>query len=195
MCRVHYARWYRTGRTDRTQRDYNDGRSIFEHAVEKMLGNMTKLKNGCWVYRCKPASNGYSRLVIHRGGDDGAETTYRWLCHRLSYEHFKGPIPEGMLVCHKCDNRRCCNPDHLFLGSYADNLGDMARKDRSLFGERANNVKLTEKQVEEAYRLRNKGLTYREIGERFGVTYGCIHMICAGHNWQRTYRRLRQKRA
>lgn len=187
MCRVHYARWYRTGSVERTQRDYSDGHPIITHAAEKLLASVTKREGGCWLYHGPSRSGGYGDVSICRG-DSG---TFKWLAHRLSYEHFKGPIPEGMLVCHKCDNRGCVNPDHLFLGDHAANSSDMAAKGRSLHGERANNVKLTHKDVLAIYRMRDSGLTYREIGEKFGVTYGCIHMICAGRNWQRSYRQFR----
>lgn len=187
MCRVHYARWYRKGSTERTQRNYDDGRPLLAHAVDKLLAAVTKTKDGCWVYGGPSRSGAYGDVGICRG--DGG--TFRWLAHRLSYEHFKGAIPPKMLVCHKCDNRMCVNPEHLFLGDHAVNSRDMVAKGRSLHGERANNVKLTQRDIVQIYRMRDGGLTYREIGEKFGVTYGCIHMICAGHNWQRSYRRFR----
>lgn len=187
MCRIHYARWYRNGHTRRTQREYDDGRPLVEHAFEKLMTKIVKQLDGCWVFTEAPRSGGYGAVVIHRG-DSGM---YRWPAHRLTYEHFNGPIPKGMLVCHKCDNRLCCNPDHLFIGTAKDNLSDMARKGRSLHGERANNVKLTHDDIVQIYRMRDQRMTYREIGEKFGVTYGCIHMICAGRNWQRVYQRFR----
>jgi len=69
--------------------------------------------------------------------------------HRFSYQHFKGPIPEGMCVCHTCDNPSCVNPDHLFLGTHTDNMRDKMSKGRGghLIGSRHQGSKLTEQQV------------------------------------------------
>ena len=73
------------------------------------------------------------------------------LAHRASYSLFKGDIPDGMNVCHKCDNPQCTNPDHLFLGTQKDNLADMTRKGRRVNaapkGERHGRAKLTLRQV------------------------------------------------
>lgn len=84
--------------------------------------------NGCWEWKKRIDGGGYGRLKIQLGTRasfrmDGA--------HRYAWTIFFGNIPEGMHVLHRCDNRRCCNPDHLFLGSHADNMRDMVSKGRA----------------------------------------------------------------
>ena len=97
-------------------------------------------KTGCWVWGGSDRSKGYGR-VRHEGRYIAA--------HRGSYIVYRGEIPEGMLVCHSCDNRICINPKHLFLGTYKDNMQDMVRKGRGRdqTGERSSTSKLTEIKV------------------------------------------------
>ena len=106
--------------------------------------------------------------------------------HRLSYTLTYGPIPDGMNVCHKCDNPPCGRPDHLFLGTNADNMRDMAEKDRSLFGRRNSQAKLTDDAV---VRLRhlcaNGGVTYAELARTFGVCPSTIRRAVKGIRWRR----------
>lgn len=88
--------------------------------IERINRRKTVTKDGCWETPYIP-SKAYPSLKI-----DGKHV----LVHRIAYEHYIGPIPEGLFVCHECDNPRCHNPDHLFPGDANANIQDMMRKGR-----------------------------------------------------------------
>jgi hypothetical protein len=92
----------------------------------------TEQGDGCWEYGGKIGNRGYG-LVFIETLPDGRE---KWaLAHRVVYEGMVGPIPEGMFLCHHCDNRKCVRPDHIFIGTDADNKADMYAKGRHPHGE------------------------------------------------------------
>ncbi len=103
---------------------------------------------GCWEWiGCK--RRGYGRTTIGSRKDGTRKTI---AVHRLSYLIFKGKIPEGMEVCHKCDNPACINPDHLFVGTRQDNIDDREHKGRNIVkvGEEQPRAKLSKKSVKDA---------------------------------------------
>lgn len=95
----------------------------------------------CWEWHGTLGTGGYGRFKR-----DGKSTGLVY-AHRYSYELHVGPIPNDLLVLHRCDNPPCTNPEHLFLGTDQDNMNDMVSKGRSLGGERSPFAKLTEAQV------------------------------------------------
>jgi len=125
--------------------------------------------SGCWEVQGYVDKDGYTQV-----SGKGA--------HRLAYELFVGSIPPGICVCHKCDNPRCCNPDHLFLGTQKDNIADMMRKGRKAdrHGEKNTQNKLTEQQVLEIYHA--TGGQHR-IADRYGIDQSTVSNIKTGKLW------------
>lgn len=131
---------------------------------------------GCWEWQGVRLHHGYGALQF-RGKLRKA--------HRLSWELHNGPIPEGLIVCHHCDNPPCVRPDHLFLGTSKDNADDKGCKGRQRagIGERNGSARLTEGDVLRAVVLRFAGWTYSRIGDHLGVTMSSAHRICVGQAW------------
>lgn len=134
----------------------------------------------CHLYIGSTFVSGYGRVKI--GGQ-----TYR--AHRVSYELHKGPIPNGMFVCHHCDVPSCINPDHLFLGTPRDNMMDMIRKGRNgklitEKGEDHHNAKLKNADIPVIRELHKSGMTQVAIGKIYGVSNKVIHKIVSGEKWK-----------
>lgn len=136
----------------------------------------------CWPWLAAQAGKGYG--WIGGGRERGHQGLY---AHRVAWELAYGPIPEGLCVCHTCDNPACVNPAHLWLGTVQDNSDDMVAKGRvpsyaHRIGEAAHNVKLTEAQVREIRSL-VPGHTYAELGQRFDVHWSTIGDVVRHRSW------------
>jgi hypothetical protein len=132
----------------------------------------------CWEWTGTITYKGYGSIGI-AGRDVPA--------HRFSFELHNGPIPEGMLVCHHCDNRCCVNPYHLFLGTHQDNSRDMHAKGRQPYhtgkGERNASAKLTAADVRQIRELYTQGMKQAELARQFRVSCGCIFGIVHHRIW------------
>jgi hypothetical protein len=109
-----------------------------------------------------------------------------FLAHRMSWILHFGPIPDGLLVCHRCDNPPCVNPQHFFLGDDAANSADRKRKGRGrpAYGERSGTAKLVAANVIEIRRRRASGESTASIGRDFGVTNSMVSHICTRRAWR-----------
>jgi hypothetical protein len=137
----------------------------------------SKSKDGCWEWQKATQSKGYGSVNIGNG-----KTA---LAHRVAYEITYGTIPDGLNVLHHCDNRRCINPKHLFLGTCEDNSRDMVNKGRQAKGEGNGQSKLTVKEVIRIRELYYSGdYSYNELAKLFPVCSVTIRGIVKEKYWR-----------
>src|SRR3990167_4557066 len=158
------------------KRPYNGGRPRKPRRrpapAEYFWSFVDKPEVGCWTWRGHRHTNGRHANGYGRFGytPAGSTRTVYQRAHRFSWELHFGPIPPGLEVCHHCDNSLCVRPDHLFLGTQADNITDAAAKGRMPHGRRHPWAKLTEEAV---VRLRAEyaaGASARTLAPRYGVS-------------------------
>lgn len=152
-----------------------------EKTLEKLEASLTTKKvigeNNCWLWQGAKDTGGYGKTQWKRK---------QFLVHRLSAWLFKGfSLESDLHVCHHCDNPICYNPEHLFVGTSADNTRDKVAKKRHHWGERTPSARLTEAQVLEIKQQYQKGVVgYITLAKKYRVSMRTIVFIIKGINWK-----------
>lgn len=149
--------------------------------MEKLIARVKVDANGCFIWQGYKDSRGYG---FTRLGNDRKTKS----AHRFSYQTFRGEIPAGLCVCHRCDNPSCINPAHFFLGTHKDNSQDAAKKNRMTHGVKVNTAKLNEQQVAEITRRYAAGERTMKLVEEFGVSKHAIRRVLNKGNWRQVDR-------
>lgn len=171
LCRMHYVRFVKHG----------DPVAVAAHSpvtftVADRLAKRSRREGECLVFTGPRDRCGYGFLTV---GNRKQGT------HRLSYREHVGPIPDGMVVRHKCDNAPCMEPSHLELGSHAENQRDKVVRFRSTSGEKNPSAVLTAKTAVEIYRRIAAGETVASLAGEYGVGTSTIGRIRRRESWAR----------
>lgn len=143
--------------------------------IPERVFNAVNKTDTCWIWTKGKLSAGYGQTVVDK---------QKWTAHRLFYTFYHGPIPEGFLVCHKCDNPSCVNPEHLFLGTHKDNNRDCYQKGRMplRYGDLAKNVaKLSRDQ---ALDIKYGKLSSKELQKKYNIHQSQVSRIRSGKTWK-----------
>lgn len=169
-CRTHYERWRRHGTpADRPRR---------RRTLEEILWPRITIgqEDECWEWQASRNQKGYG-TVMYKGGSR--------LAHRMVYQHVNGEIPQGMMVCHHCDNPPCCNPAHLFVGTAEDNAADRDAKGRHTPspGSRNGFAKMDEERVAALRAFVAAGHTQVEAAVAFNIGQSTVSEIVRRKRW------------
>lgn len=163
----YYAEEFR-----KLQQEPNQGKQL--QIPERVLNAVEKTET-CWVWTKGKLAGGYGQVVVDK---------QKWTAHRLFYSVYKGPIPEGKLICHTCDNPSCVNPEHLYCGTHTENNRDTYTRDRMPIrhGDAAINVvKLSR---EAALEIKYSALTSKELAQKHQIHQSQVSRIRNGHTWK-----------
>ena len=139
--------------------------------IKKRFESKIKKTKDCWFWTTSKNKDGYGRSY-YKG---------MRLAHRIAWILYKGKIPKGLCVLHKCDNPSCVNPTHLFLGTHQDNMSDMKRKGRVGFSSPLNADKVRKIKLE----YRDENVRYIDLAEKYNVSKICIEKILLGTRWSK----------
>ena len=143
--------------------------------ADKLSEQLLEVESGCWEFIGAKTGAGYGALNV---GYKKQEST-----HVLAYKLTKGNILKGLIVRHTCNNKICCNPDHLILGTHQDNKNDEMALGMHVKGSKQGQAKLTENDIPVIRKLLNDGFTGTEIARLYDVSSTTIYYIRSGQNW------------
>ena len=160
-------------------------RKVFDRRKAEFWATLSVTARGCWVHPGAKVGKGYAQVGF---------CGFHLLAHRLAYLLTFGSIPKDLDVLHHCDNMRCCNPNHLFLGNDQDNVDDMIAKGRSAHqkgtlpdrhGENNSHAKLTVVKVAKLKRdwVNEKYATFAALGRAYGISGSYTKSILDGKHW------------
>lgn len=140
----------------------------FDQLVNAFWKKVKIIPNSCWNWDGSMYIDGYGKFYIKRKGVKA---------HRFCFEIWNNiKVPIQLCVCHKCDNRKCCNPDHLFLGTDKDNSDDKIKKGRLI-----NSYYLGKQQIEEIKKVYKVGInTQADVAKQFGISRSYVSQIITG---------------
>jgi hypothetical protein len=143
--------------------------------ISEDLTSFVERTDYCWNWTGTINKFGYG-IITHK--------YYLYFVHRLAYVKHFGSVPENMFVLHKCDNRKCINPEHLFIGTNRDNVDDMLNKERQPRGETKHNSILLERDILLIRKMKQEGETLKDISKYFNVSEGAIYDVIARRTWK-----------
>lgn len=148
--------------------EYRHGKMNLEASdVRRFMEKVKLAENGCWEWTGSVNWAGYGHFDFHSIRS----------AHRFSYYIFKGELSEGMEVCHSCDNPKCVNPAHLWLGTRSENIRDAAIKGRT------NTVRLSPADVRTIRELHDSGAPTDDIAQRYGMSKDTVQDIVSRRTW------------
>jgi len=163
---MHYWRFRRIGTTDNPR----------PTPAQRLLRGLKRdNKTGCLEWQRSCINQGYGEFYANGS---------RISTHRFAWQLANGPIPDGLFVLHECDNRKCCEISHLFLGDHDANMADMVKKGRQPIGSKNPKAKLTETDIPVIRAKLNNGFTRKHVAKEYGLTPEAIGNIARGDAWR-----------